>query len=338
MRIAVDAMGGDNAPRDIVAGAIQAAEQVAAMERIYMVGRPEEIERVAAGLGKSMPEKIEIVAASEVVEMDEPPATAIRRKKDSSVGRAVDLVKSGDAQAVFTAGNTGAAVAATTLKLRTLEGIDRPAIATVMPTKLRPFVLVDAGANTDCNARQLAQFAAMGSVYSENIIGVDKPSVALLSIGGEASKGNEATKVAYSLLNDMPLNFKGNIEGHDLYEGGVDVVVCDGFVGNVVLKTSESVAHAISHWLKEEFTRNPIRILGALLLRRAIGSIKEKGDPAVYGGAPLLGVNGICIIGHGSSSPSAVYNGIRVACESVSHNVNERIMSLAPNTEDAARD
>lgn len=335
MRIAVDAMGGDNAPRDIVAGAIQAAERIADLELIYLVGRQAEIEKVASAIGKSLPPRIEIVQANEVVEMDEPPATAIRRKRDSSVGKAVDLVKQGDAQAVFTAGNTGAAVAATTLKLRTLEGIDRPAIATVMPTKLRPFVLIDAGANTDCNAQQLAQFAAMGSVYAEEIIGIENPSVGLLSIGGEASKGNEATKGAYAILSEMPLNFKGNVEGHDLYEGGVDVVVCDGFVGNVVLKTSESVAHAISHWLKEEFTRNPIRILGALLLRRAIGSIRKKGDPAVYGGAPLLGVNGICIIGHGSSSPSAVYNGIRVACESVSHRINERIMNLTHENEDS---
>jgi phosphate acyltransferase len=328
MRIAVDAMGGDNAPRDIVAGAIQATEQLPDLERIYLVGRQAEIEAVCQELGKPRPAKIEIVDASEVVGMDESPATAIRRKKDSSVGRAVALVKDGQAQALFTAGNTGAAVAATTLKLRTLEGIARPAIATVMPTKLKPFVLIDAGANTDCTARQLAEFAVMGSVYSQEILGIDNPTVGLLSIGGEATKGNEATKEAYALLQKMPLNFKGNVEGHDLYEGATDVVVCDGFVGNVVLKTSESAAHAISHWLKEEFTRNPIRILGALLLKRAIGQIKQKGDPSVYGGAPLLGVNGICIIGHGSSSPFAVFNGVRVACESVSHDINGKIIEL----------
>jgi len=328
MRIAVDAMGGDNAPRDIVAGAIQAAEEIAGLDGIFLVGIEDSILAAARELGRDLPAKIELIPATQVVDMDEAPATAIRKKKDSSVGRAVDLVKSGEAKAVFTAGNTGAAVAATTLKLRTLEGVSRPAIATVMPTKKRPFVLIDAGANTDCNAKQLTQFAAMGSVYSEQILRIENPTVGLLSIGGEATKGNEATKEAYKILEDMPINFKGNIEGHDLYEGGVDVVVCDGFVGNVVLKTSESVAHAISHWLKEEFTSNPVRILGALLLKNAIGAIKKKGDPAGYGGAPLLGVNGICIIGHGSSSPFAVYNAIRVATESVSHDINQRIVAI----------
>lgn len=333
MRIAVDAMGGDNAPRDIVDGALQAAAKLKGLERIFLVGREAEIARVVEEIGSPMPDSIEIVHASEVVGMDESPAVAIRKKRDSSVSVAVEMLKSGAAQALFTAGNTGAAVAATTLKLRTLKGIDRPAIATVMPTKLRPFILVDAGANIDCDATQLAQFAIMGRVYAEEILKIDHPSVGLLSIGGEATKGNEATKNAFRLLENSSLNFKGNVEGHDLYEGDVDVVVCDGFVGNVVLKTSESLAHAISHWLRAEFTKTPVRKIGALLLNSAIRAIKMKGDPAVYGGAPLLGINGVCIIGHGSSSPFAVYNGIRVACESVSHQINERIIDMVAERE-----
>ncbi len=328
MRIAVDAMGGDEAPRNIVEGAIRAAEELSGLSGLFLVGREDAIRQAVAETGGKLPSKVEIVQADEVVGMDELPALAVRRKKKSSVGIAVDMVKSGDVQAVFTAGNTGAAVAAATLKLRTLKGVGRPAIATVMPTKKSPFVLIDAGANIDCTPKLLSQFAAMGSVYSEQILKIDNPRVGLLSIGGEASKGNEATKEAYTLLDEMSVNFVGNIEGHDLYEGGVDVVVCDGFVGNVVLKTSESAAHAMAHWLKEEFTKNPIRILGALLLRNAIGTIKKRSDPSAYGGAPLLGVNGTCIIGHGSSSPVAVYNGIRVGCESVSHDVNRRIVDI----------
>ena len=324
MRIAIDAMGGDFAPREVVAGSLEAARRFPDIESLLLVGRPEAIEAEIPAAGR--PPSVRVVAASEVVGMEEAPAVAVRRKKDSSISRAVDLVKQGEADAVFSAGNTGAAVAATTLKLRTLEGVDRPAIATVMPTMKAPFVLIDAGANTDCPAGLLAQFAAMGSVYAEEILGIQKPTVALLSIGGEDTKGNDATKEAFNILRGSRLNFLGNVEGHDLYEGKANVVVCDGFVGNVVLKTSDSVAHFIGAWLKAELTKNPLRTLGALLVKPGLDEIKRRSDPSMYGGAPLLGINGICLIGHGASSARAVCNGIRAAAEAIRNRINHRIV------------
>ena len=324
MRIAVDAMGGDFAPREVVAGAVDAARGLPSVTDIYLVGDEEAIKAELAQCGE-IPANIHIRHASQVVEMDEAPAHAVRRKRDSSIGRAVDMVKAGEADAVMSAGNTGAVVAAATLKLRTLEGVDRPAIATVMPTHSKPIVLVDAGANLDCDPKLLRQFAVMGSVYSRIIIGPENPIVGLLSIGGEASKGNEATKETFALLQKSHLNFRGNVEGHDLFAGETDVVVCDGFVGNVVLKTSESVAHAFGYWMKEEFKQNWIRLLGCIFLQGALKSMKKRLDPEMYGGAPLLGVNGVCIITHGSSSKRAIYHAIRVASESVHNHLNEEI-------------
>lgn len=325
MRIAVDAMGGDFAPREIVAGTIRAARTLQGIDQLYLIGDESAIRKELALQGE-VPASVEVRHASEVIGMDESPAVAIRRKKDSSISRAVDLVKAGEADAVFSAGSTGAAVAAAQLKWRTLEGVDRPAIACVIPTPVKPFVLLDAGATTDCTAELLVQFAVMGSVYSREIVGQANPSVGLLSVGAEDSKGNETTKQAFKLLEKSHLNFSGNVEAHDLYEGKVDVVVCDGFVGNVVLKTSEGVAHVIGRWLKEEFTRNALRKFGAFLLKPGLDSLKKRSDPSMYGGAPLLGVNGICIIGHGASNARAVCNGIRVAAEAVSHQVNHLIV------------
>jgi len=325
MRIALDAMGGDFAPREVVAGAISAAAGLPAVSKIFLVGDSDKIQQELDKYD-SVPGKIEIRQASEVVEMCELPAQAVRRKKDSSIGRAVDLVKSQEADAVVSAGNTGAAVVAASLKLRTLEGVSRPAIAAVMPTQKKPFVLLDAGANTDCDPELLMQFAVMGSVYSEMILGKPNPVVGLLSIGGEETKGNDTTKETFSRLSRSKLNFCGNIEGHDLFEGSVDVAVCDGFVGNIVLKTSESVAVAIGHWMKEEFTKSKIRLVGALLLKGALRAMKKKMDPEMYGGAPLLGVNGTCIITHGASTSKAIYHAVRVAAESVHHRLNQNIV------------
>lgn len=324
-RIAIDAMGGDFAPKEVVAGTVEAARTLKGISKLFLVGDEAAIRRELSAFGDT-PAIIEVRHASQVVGMNESPATAIRRKKDSSISRAVDLIKSGEADAVFSAGSTGAAVVASQLKLRTLEGVDRSAIACVMPTPEKPFVLLDAGATTDCTPRILAQFAVMGSVYSQEIVGQDNPSIGLLSVGTEDSKGNETTKETFKLLEKSGLNFLGNIEGHDLYEGKVDVVVCDGFVGNVVLKTSESAAHAMGRWLKEEFTKNWIRMIGAMLLKPGINSIKRRADPSMYGGAPLLGVNGVTIIGHGVSDSKAVCNGIRVANESVAHRLNHLII------------
>jgi len=325
IRIAVDAMGGDYAPREIVAGTVAAARDRDDIAALFLVGDEDSITRELDTLG-DIPSSIQIRHASQVVGMEESPAVAIRRKKDSSISKAVELVKSGEARAVFSAGNTGAAVAATTLKLRTLEGVDRPGIATVIPTPVKPFVLLDAGATTDCTPEMLVSFAVMGMVYSREILGQSDPTIGLLSIGEEESKGNEATKDALRVLEQSKLNFVGNVESRDVFEGKADVVVCDGFVGNIVLKTCESVAHTIGRWVKEECSKNPIRILGALLARGAFKSIKRRSDPAMYGGAPLLGVNGICIIGHGSSSAKAVANGMRVAAESILHETNHLIV------------
>jgi glycerol-3-phosphate acyltransferase PlsX len=335
MRVAIDAMGGDFAPREVVSGAVLAATELDPVSKFILVG-DERVLKAELDRHGTVPSKIEILHASEVVEMHESPAVAVRRKRDSSISRSVDLVKLGDADAVFSAGNTGAAVAACQLKLRTLEGIERPAIATVFPSPTRPFVLLDAGATTDCTPHMLAQFAVMGTIYSREIIGCPNPKVGLMSIGEEDAKGNETTKETFRLLEQCELDFEGNIEGHDLFDGKIDVVVCDGFVGNVVLKTSESVAHALGQWLKQEFTANPLRLCGAFLLSGALKALKKKVDPASYGGAPLLGVNGICLIGHGASSAKAVMNGIRAASEAVRHDINHLIVNAVAKLPRAA--
>lgn len=325
MRISIDAMGGDYAPAEIVAGTLQAAEKLQGLETLFLVGNESAIKTELAKHKGPIPSCIEIVHASEVVEMGDSPATAVRRKKDSSIVRAVMLVKEGRADAVFSAGNTGAAVATATLKLRTLEGVDRPAIATIMPTPEEPFVLLDAGANPDSTPEMIQQYAVMGSIYSREILGVENPSVGLLSIGEEEAKGNETTKKTFGLLGKSNLNFIGNVESRDLYGGKVSVAVCDGFVGNVVLKTSEAVASMISGWLKTMFKQNLVRVFGYFLSRGVFREMKSHADPSSYGGAPLLGANGVVIIGHGSSNAFATLNGIRVAAEAIDHDVNHLI-------------
>ncbi len=336
MRISIDAMGGDFAPQEIVAGTLQAAETLKGIEKLYLVGDETAIKAELAKHRKHIPSCIEVVHCTEVVGMGESPAVAIRRKKDSSIARSIDLVKEGKADAIFSAGNTGAAVAGATLKLRTLTGVDRPAIATVMPTSKQPFVLLDAGANPDSTPEMLLQYAVMGSIYSREILGVANPSIGLLSIGEEEGKGNESTKKTFSLLNQSNLNFVGNVESRDLFGAKVNVAVCDGFVGNVVLKTTEAVAKMISSWLKRMFRANLVRKLGALLAMGVFKEIKSHADPASYGGAPLLGANGVVIIGHGSSSAFATFNGIRVAAEAIDHDVNHLIeaelKSITSNT------
>jgi glycerol-3-phosphate acyltransferase PlsX len=333
MQIAVDAMGGDFAPREVVLGAVKAAASMDCIKRLYLVGEQGAVQR-ELGKHARVPASIEVVHASEVVEMDDAPAQAVRRKKDSSINRAVDLVKDGRASAVVSAGNTGAVVVSATLKLRTLDGVLRPAIAAVLPTRKRPLILIDAGANIVCDAELLAQFAAMGTVYSREILKQREPVVGLLSIGDEDVKGNDMTKQTFQVLSKSHLNFRGNVEGHDLFEGETDVVVCDGFVGNIVLKTSESAAMAIGHWLKQEMTRNPWRMVGAAMLRGAFRAMKKRMDPELFGGAPLLGARGVCIITHGASSSIAIYHAIRVACESIGHQLNDQIVAevakLAP--------
>lgn len=326
MRIAVDAMGGDFAPREVVRGAAIAAERDSRLNALLLVGDENAIRRELAELGRVSP-KLQILHASESVGMEESPAMAVRKKKGSSISRAVELLRAGEADAMVSAGNTGAVMVAATLKLRPLAGVERPAVAAVMPSLQRPFVLVDAGANVDCSAGLLYQFAVMGTAYSSAVLGVESPVVGLLSVGREEEKGNETTREAFKLLKGSRLNFCGNVEGHDLFRGGTDVVVCDGFVGNVVLKTSESAGQAIAQWMRQEFTKNVIRRLGTLLLFGALRSLKKRLDTEGYGGAPLLGVNGICFITHGASSAWGIYHSIRVACDAVQNKLNERIVA-----------
>lgn len=334
VRISVDAMGGDHAPREVVRGAVAALRGMPGIDRIFLVGNREAIQNELDKCGAETDSRLVIVPATEVIEMGEAPAGAVRRKRDSSINRGIDQVKSGEADAFVSAGNTGAVVASATLKLRQISGVVRPAIAAVMPTRKKPVLLVDAGATTDCDPTLLTQFAVMGNIYAEAILGREKPVVGLLSIGGEESKGNDTTKKTFARISAIEdMRFRGNVEGHDLFLGDTDVVVCDGFVGNVVLKTSESIAHAIGFWLKEEFRRNPLRLFGALCLRGALQTLKRRLNPEFYGGAPLLGVRGVCIITHGSSSEVAIYHAIRVASESVHHHlsgaIEERIATLA---------
>jgi phosphate acyltransferase len=325
MRIALDAMGGDLGPSSLVAGAVMALREYPYIEQLYLVGDERQIESELQK-HKCNDSRIDIVHATQVVDMSDRAWSAVRRKKDSSVSRAVDLVKYGQADAIVSAGHTGAAVAASMIKLRTLEGVDRPGIAAVLPTQFNVFVLIDAGANVDARPEHLLQYAIMGSVYSRHVLGYKNPTVGLVSLGEEDVKGTEKTKEVFKLLKRSSLNFTGNIEGRHLFEDPVEVVVCDGFVGNVILKTCESIAVAIFKWLKHELTRSPIRKVGAFLAKDAFLTIKDKTNYEEYGGSPLLGVDGICIIAHGASTPLAIKNALRVAAESIEHQVNPHIV------------
>jgi glycerol-3-phosphate acyltransferase PlsX len=255
--------------------------------------------------------------ASERILMEEKAAQAVRSKKDSSMRVGLKMVREGEAAGFVTAGNTGAAMATAKIVLGALPGVDRPALANPMPSSTgNPCVLLDVGANVDCKAQNLAQFAVMGEIYARTVLKIDKPRVGLLSIGEEESKGNELTREAFPLLKALPIKFIGNVEGRDIFSGQADVIVCDGFVGNVALKTSEGVGRFVRDVLRESLKRTVTAQVGALLSRRAFNEFRHRLDYREYGGAPLLGVRGICIIGHGSSNDRAIYNGIRVAYES----------------------
>ena len=325
MRVALDAMGGDFAPKSAISGAALALREYPQLSRLFLVGDTPSIREELQRIGCS-DSRIEIVHSTQIVEMGEDGISALRRKKDSSISRAVDLVKKGDAEAVVSAGHTGAAVATSTIKLRLLPGVERAGIATTIPTESNLFVLIDAGANPDAKPLHLLQYAIMGSVYSRHVLRYENPRIGLMSIGTEDNKGSEATKEVFKLLRTSDLNFRGNIEGHDLFENPVEVVLCEGFVGNVVLKSCEALAHAVFSWLKHELRKTPMRIAGAALARGAFKTIGKKINPDEYGGSLLLGVDGICIIAHGSSSPFAFKNAIRVALESIEQQVNPHIV------------
>ena len=323
IKIAVDAMGGDSAPHVEVLGAVQAAKEY--QVGIILVGAEPRIrEELKKHDVEGLP--IEIVQASEVITMEEDVSTALRKKKDSSFRVAAKLVRDGKASGVVSAGNTGACMAVTKMVLGTLSRVDRPALVAVIPTsKGRPAILLDVGANVDCKPTHLLQFAIMGEIFSRSILGISRPKVGLLSIGEEESKGNELTKEVFPMLKASPVNFVGNIEGRDVFRGDVDVIVCDGFVGNVALKLGEGVTEMFTTLLKKDLSKHLSSKIGALLSRQAFDSFKAKVDYSETGGAPLLGVRGVVIICHGSSTAKAIKNAIRVARECSFCQMNERI-------------
>ena len=324
MRIAVDVMGGDHGCGVVISGAKLALEANQKISALYLVGDQ-------AAIHKSLPaggfrdHRVKVIHASEVVEMDDKPAAALRRKKDSSIARAAELVAEGKADALVSIGNTGGIFAAATFKVGRIEGVDRGCIATVIPRQGNEFVLLDAGANIECKPFHLAQFAVMGSIYSREVLGRKNPRVGVLSIGKEDCKGNELTLEAFKLCKKLDLNFIGNIEGHDLFKDHVDVVVCDGFVGNIVLKTSESLAVAMFSMLKRELMHSTQRQIGAFLAKGAFHTIRRRMDPEVYGGAPLLGFNGLVFKAHASARERAIASAVRVTADAVQHHVNEII-------------
>lgn len=323
VRVALDVMGGDEAPDPELQGAKQAI-RTHGMD-LLLVGPRDVIQTSMEGFDPAEG-SYEIVHAPERIEMDENPVQAVRHKKDSSLLRAADAVKEGRAQTLVSAGNTGAIMVGTKIKWGVLEKVERPAIASLMPNRDSDYtVMVDVGANVDCSPKQLVQFAAMGVAYAEIILDKTDPSVGLLNLGGEARKGNRLTRDAFELFEEQPLNFIGNVEGRDVTAGTVDIVACDGFVGNVGLKISEGAAFTILHYLKQEIQRSMRAKLGAWILKPVFESLRETIDYSEYGGAPLLGLNHGCIIGHGSSSSRAIMNALRVARLFTQNECNARI-------------
>ncbi len=326
VRIAIDAMGGDHAPSEIVAGALRAREELGV--NILLVGDPQQIE--AALPPKTNLGQVEIVTAEEAIAMNEEPLNAVRRKPKASINVAMDLVKQQQADAVFSAGHSGAAMASALLRLGRLPGIDRPAIGTVFPTVIagKPVLVLDVGANVDCRPKFLEQFGVMGSAYSQYVLGTDEPKVGLLNIGEEDSKGNDAAVRAHQMLSEnSQINFIGNAEGRDVLSGRFDVIVCDGFVGNILLKFAEAVGEVILQILREELPQGLHGQIGSALLKPNLKRIKQRMDHAEHGGALLLGVAGVCLIGHGSSQAPSVFNAIRMAKEAVDNQVIQRIQS-----------
>ncbi|MFH1368187.1 MAG: phosphate acyltransferase PlsX [Elusimicrobiota bacterium] len=322
MRLALDAMGGDHAPAVTVAGAVLAAKEL--KHEIILVGREsalkaELLKHKTAGL------PLTICDAPETVGMDETPAQAVRQKKNSSIVIAAQLVAQGKANAFISAGNSGAAMASALLYLKRTPGVSRPAITSVFPTLNGLCVVLDVGANVDCKPKHLFQFAIMGKIFLERVYGISNPKVGLLSIGEEEGKGNELSNATYELLKKSDLNFVGNIEGHDITKGKAEVIICDGFVGNVVLKFGEGVAEMMLKLVKEELKAHPIAWAALPFLWTALKDLRKKVDYSEYGGAPLLGVDGVCIIGHGISNAKAIKNALRVAAQFAEKNVNTEI-------------
>lgn len=322
-KIAVDAMGGDKAPAVEIDGAVQAASQFGIP--VVLVGQEERIraqlrEHDTGGL------PLEVIHASEVITMEDSAANAARKKKDSSIRVAARMMRDSGVAGVVSAGNTGAVMATVKMVLGTLSVVDRPALSTVLPTqKGKPAILLDVGANVDCKPYHLEQFAVMGDIYSRAIFGIRRPRVGLLSIGEEDTKGNELTKEAFKVLKLAPINFIGNCEGRDIFKGEIDVIVCDGFTGNVALKLSEGLIETFAMMLRQELEKTIAAKVGYILAEKAFRAFRRRLDYSEYGGAPLLGMKGITIVCHGRSNANAIKNAIRVAHDFCKHNVNEVI-------------
>jgi phosphate acyltransferase len=316
-------MGGDRAPDEIVAGALRAREELGV--QVLLVGHPQAIESQLPP--KTTLEQVEIVSAEEAIAMDEEPLSAIKRKPKASINVAMDLVKQNRADAVVSAGHSGAAMASALLRLGRIPGIDRPAIGAVFPTKAnKPVLILDVGANVDCRAKFLEQFAVMGSIYSQYVLGTEDPKVGLLNIGEEERKGNDVAVQAHQMLREnSQISFVGNAEGRDVLSGHFDVIVCDGFVGNVLLKFAEAVGEVLLQFIREELPQGLHGQIGTAILKPNLRRLKQRVDHAERGGALLLGVAGICIISHGSSQAPSIFNAIRLAKEAVDHQVLQRI-------------
>jgi glycerol-3-phosphate acyltransferase PlsX len=324
MRIAVDAMGGDRAPRDIVKGALLSVRQWDL--EIVLVGREDLIQKELSG--EIYPRKrISIRHCTEFAGMGESPVQVIRQKKDASIRVAFEMLKAGEVEALVSAGNSGATMALGVVVMGKLAGVDRPALAGVFPSLKGPAFLIDVGANVDCGPNQLLQFGIMAHALAKYVYHIPDPSVGLLSIGEEDTKGNELVRNTHELLKMSRLNFIGNVEGRDIFQGKSHVIVCDGFVGNVCLKLSEGLAEAVGTMLKQEIRRTFRSRLGYLLMKEAFGNFSRRVDYAEYGGVPLLGINGVAVISHGSSSPRAMMNAIRVARDAVDGRINDHLMA-----------
>lgn len=321
MRIAIDAMGGDHAPEHPVSGAVMAARELGV--GIALVGDEAALAPALARHGS--PDAIDIVHTEEAIGMDESVAVAIRQKRRSSIHEAARLLRRGEVQGLVSAGNTGAVMAISKVIVGTLNGVDRPALAVVLPTQMGRAIVLDVGANVEPKSRHLVQFAVMGTHFASEILGVERPRVGLLSIGEEAGKGNDLVRKAHATLRESPLNFIGNVEASDLYRGGADVVVCDGFTGNILLKTSEAAVETLRFLMRTEFTRTWSGRLAGILGRGAFRRLRGRVDYAEFGGAPLLGLRGLAVICHGRSNPRAIRNGVRVALEYGQHGVDRRI-------------
>lgn len=318
MNIVVDAMGGDHAPQAVIAGCVEALKELDV--QITLVGIKEKIEEELAKYDYPKG-KIDVIHAPEVVEMHESATTVLRKKKNSSISVGVELLKNSYYKAFISAGNTGACVAASTIMLGMMPGAERPGIGLVIPTVKKVSFLIDVGANTEPKPQHLLQYALMSKVYAQEVLGIKNPTIGLLNIGEEASKGTDFEKETHQLMKSRLTNFIGNIEANEVYSGKCDCIVCDGFVGNVVIKVSEGLMESASALIKREIKKSPIALLGALLMRARLNHIKKLADYSEYGGAPLLGVNGLVMISHGRSSPKAIKNAIKAAKREIEHNI-----------------